>query len=442
MTLRVAIVGSGPAGFYTAEAIAAREADVQIDLIEKLPTPFGLIRAGVAPDHQTTKNVTRRFEKTAMDSRIFFVGNVSLGEDIQLEDLQRLYDAVVIATGAQQDRDPRLPGQDLEGCFGSATFVAWYNGHPEYQHLTPDFSGESAVVIGHGNVGLDVARVLMRSVAGRARTDIARPAASAIDRGAVRQVHFCGRRGALEAKFTNVELRELDALTEANLAVKSGDLPNLDTVSGDDKDSRLKRRNLETLWGFARKPSDPAKPKTLTFRFCLQPVAVLGDRKVEAVRFEHTRVVDGRSEGLGTFEEIPCSLAVMAVGYRSAPIQGLPFDEDGGIVPNEGGRVAEGLYVSGWIRRGPRGVISSNRKDGQEVAEQLLADVRADKTPESAKAGHDGLIDLLGQRGRISLSYADWKRIDDAEVRAAVDGAPRQKFVTRDALMDVLRVTD
>ncbi|MGB0670328.1 MAG: hypothetical protein ACPGNT_02430, partial [Rhodospirillales bacterium] len=287
-----------------------------------------------------------------------------------------------------------------------------------------------AVVVGHGNVGLDVCRVLMRTNEGRARTDIAEPAARALSASRIQRTHFCGRRGALDAKFTNVELRELGALTRARPLVDAADLDVAEPDSSD-RDGRLKRKNLETLRSFVDLPGD--KPGEIRIRFNLQPVEILGGERVEALRFEHTRVEGGKSIGLGTFEEIPCGLVVLAVGYRSQAITGLPFDDEAGIIPNDGGRVDEGVYVSGWIRRGPRGVISTNRQDGGEVAKRLLAEVE----PKGA-AGREGLEALMADRHIGAVNYADWKQIDAHEVQSATDGAPRRKLVTREALMDVL----
>ena len=424
MPVKVAIVGSGPSGFYTAAALMERSDDVEIDIIDRLPTPFGLIRGGVAPDHQTTKKVSRAYEKTALSGPVRFWGNVEIGRDLSLDELRAMYDAVVLAIGSPRDRPLGIPGDDRQGVYGSADFVGWYNGHPDFTDLAPDLNTKNVVVVGNGNVAIDIARVLVKTDAEMADTDIADHAARAIRAAPLTDVYMIGRRGPVEAKFTNVELREMGKLEEAAAIVDPAQLPA--TVEGDmsDRDKRLKERNLATLREFTAQ--DPAgKPKRVHFAFYTRPVEVLGGARVEGLRCERTTVdAAGRSAGTGEFFDIPCGLLVAAIGYRADPIDGVPFDMAGGIVVHRDGRIAPGLYAVGWIKRGPTGVIGSNKPDGDQAAAQVLED-----SPRGIRPGRAALEKLLVGRGVKWVDYGGWKRIDAAEMAAARPGAPRRKFV-------------
>ena len=366
MPLQVAIVGSGPAGFYTAAALIKLDREVRVDIIDRLPTPFGLVRAGVAPDHQSTKNVSRNFERTALNEAVGFFGNVEVGRDLSIAELRDAYDAVVLAVGGPLDRPSGITGADKDGVFGAAAFVGWYNGHPDFRDLDPRLDHPTAVVVGNGNVAIDVARVLIRSPAEMAASDLADHAAVAIHASPITDVHLCGRRGPVEAKFTNVELREMGTLEGCLPVIDGGKLPD-DIGDLEGRDQRLKEKNLATLHEFAeREPAEEAK--RIHFRFFASPVEILGGDKVEGLRFEHTRVENGRAVGTGETFDIDCGLVVNAIGYRSIPFAGVPFDEAAGLVPNGGGRIENGFYVVGWAMRGPTGVISSNRGDGNAAA--------------------------------------------------------------------------
>lgn len=443
LPVSVAIVGAGPAGFYTAEALLQKLPGVQIDFIEKLPTPYGLIRAGVAPDHQTTKNVARKFEQTVRRESVTYFGNVELGRDVQLAELQELYDAVVLAVGSLGDRYIGIPGEDKEGVYGSAVFVGWYNGHPDFRDLNPHFDTAAAVVIGNGNVALDVARVLVKTPAEMATSDIAPYAADAIYASPLTDVYLVGRRGPLEAKFTNVELRELGDLADAAPVVDLADLP-AEARPATGKSGRLQERNLATFRQFAA-AGPSTKRKRVRFRFNALPREILGDRYVKGVRFERSRVDNGRAVGIGQYEIIRCGLVVIAIGYRVIPIPGVPFDSDRGLIPNVEGRVAPGLYAVGWAKRGSSGVIATNRPDGVTCSEQILADVglvqEREKKPtalKEEKPGRVGLERLLAKRGVQVVSFADWEKIDAAEVAAGGGQAPRRKFTTLDEMLDVV----
>ncbi len=434
MPISVAIVGSGPAGFYTAEALASSGDDVSVDFIERLPTPYGLIRGGVAPDHETTKNVQRKYEKTAQRPQVRFYGNVELGRDVSLDELRGMYDAVVLAVGAPRDRALGIPGEDKKGVFGSADYVGWYNSHPDFRDLNPDLNVQAAVVVGVGNVAIDVARLLSRSAEELAATDLADYAEKAIIASPVKDIWILGRRGPIEAKFTNVELREMGKLAESVPLVKAEQLP--DSV-GDlpDREKRLKERNLETLREFvARKPDE--KPKRVHFEFYAAPVEILGGDRVEGLRVERTRVDGGRAVGTGETFDIPCGLVVAAIGYRSNGVPGAPFDDRQGIVPNDDGRVADGLYAVGWIKRGPTGVISSNRPDGVTVAQHIHDDFAGGA--KGSKPGRPALEKLLAERKARIVSFADWKKIEAAEIEAGGGKRPRRKFAVVADMLDCL----
>ncbi len=432
MSINVAVIGAGPSGFYTVDALLKGDQDVRVDIIERLPTPFGLIRGGVAPDHQTTKKVARVYEKTALRDGVGYYGNVEVGRDVTMAELQEIYDAVVLAVGAPRDRKLGIPGEDKTGVFGSADFVGWYNGHPDFTDLQPDLDTGTVVVIGQGNVAVDVARVLVKTPEEMTETDIADHAADAVEASPITDVYMVGRRGPIEAKFTNVELREMGKLDDCQPVIDPDQLP--DEVTGDwsDRDKRLKDRNLATMKEFP--DVDPAgKSKRVHFTFYAKPVEILGGDKVEGIRMEHTRVEDGRSVGTGEFFEVDCGLVIPAIGYFSDPFPGVPFDADNGIVVHEEGRVGDGVYAVGWIKRGPTGVIGTNKPDGDIAATQIFEDVA-----EGSKPGREALEALLAERDVRCLTYQNWESIDAAEVAAAKPGAPRRKFVTIDSMIAAL----
>jgi NADPH-dependent glutamate synthase beta subunit-like oxidoreductase len=431
MPITVAIVGSGPAGFYTADALL-KDGGVQIDIIDKLPTPFGLIRAGVAPDHQTTKKIQQKFETVALQGSVRYFGNVEVGLDISLDELRGMYDAVVLACGAPFDRKMGVPGEDKKGVYGSAAFVGWYNAHPDFRDLDPDLGAKSACIVGVGNVAIDIARVLLKTAEEMADTDLSNCAAQAIQASPLTDVYIIGRRGPIEAKFSNVELREMGRLETCVPQVNPAQLPA--AVEGDwnSRDLRLKERNLATLKEFAE-CGRANKPKAVHFVFYASPVEVLGDERVEGLHLERTRVVDGRSIGTGEMFDIPCGLVIPAVGYRSIPMAGAPFDDRACIIPNEDGRVAAGLYAVGWIKRGPSGVIASNRPDGVVAAEHILQDIVSGSKPGRALLEKH----LVGGNVRMT-DITDWQTIRTAEEAAAKAPAPRAKLATIAEMLAVL----
>ncbi|WP_343519574.1 FAD-dependent oxidoreductase [Sphingomonas sp.] len=424
----IAVIGSGPAGYYTAEACQKQFGDqVRVDIIDRLPVPFGLIRTGVAPDHQSIKGVSRRYEATALTDNVRFVGNVTIGEQVTIAELLDLYDAVVLATGAPRDRPLEIPGADLPGVTGSAAFVGWYNGHPDYAELNPPLTGPGAVVIGNGNVALDVARILAKTQAEFAGSDIVRHALAALEKSSIDTITLLGRRGPHQINMTPKELGELGELERAAPVVDAADFPpELD-------DAMLEpghRKSITHLRNFAAAHVD--KPVHIIFDFFAMPVRIEGDGRVERVIVERTRL-DERGAAIGTGETyaVPASLVVSCIGYRTPPIEGVPYDDRAGRFANDEGRVLPGLYAVGWARRGPTGTIGTNRPDGFAIVEKIAADTQ----PNSGKQGRPALDALLASRGAEVVTFRDWQKIEAAEIAAARDGAPREKFTSIAAML-------
>ncbi len=450
--LRVAVVGSGPAGFYAAGALLGADVAVEVDMIERLPTPWGLVRLGVAPDHPKLKSVSRAYERIAERPGFRFLGNVEIGRDLHHADLARHYDAVIYAVGAQSDKRLGIPGEDLPGSWAATEFVAWYNGHPDFQELEFDLDVECAVVIGNGNVAVDVARMLSLTADELAPTDATGKAIDSIGSSKLKEIVMLGRRGPAQAAFTTPELQELGDLVGADILVDPAEL-ELDAVSEVSlADNTPARRNIEVLRGFAgRSPS--GKARALRLRFLVSPVAVLGDERVEAVEVERNRLVsDGRgglrAEPTGQREIIPCGLLFRSVGYRGVALPEVPFDEGRGTIRNEGGRVVDkegevvpGAYAAGWIKRGPTGVIGTNKKDATETVELLLEDERAGRLARRAGATVDAVDALLAERGVRAVLYEGWTSIDQVE-RAAGEphGRPRAKLVTWEELLQAAEI--
>jgi ferredoxin--NADP+ reductase len=436
--LRVAVVGSGPAGFYAAGGLlASDDPDVEVDMIERLPTPWGLVRLGVAPDHPNIKAVSRAFEKIASQPGFRFFGNVDIGGDVTHEELAERYDAVLYAVGAQTDRQLGIPGEELPGSWPATAFVAWYNGHPDFQELEFDLSHERAVVIGNGNVALDVARMLALTPEELAPTDTTDAAIEAINAAGVREILVIGRRGPVQAAWTPVEVGELGELAGADILVDLRDM-RLDAASEAELEASppTVKRNVDHLRAYAeRRPG--GKPRAIRLRFFASPVAILGDEKVEAIELVRNELVDGRAVATDETEIVPCGIVFRSVGYRGVELPGVPFDAGNGTIPNERGRVRAGLYVAGWIKRGPSGVIGTNKKDATETVELLLADARAGVLP--AASGAD-LEELLGERAVDHVLYSGWEAIDSAERTAGEPrGRPRVKLCTWDELLEAAR---
>jgi ferredoxin--NADP+ reductase len=448
--LSIAVVGSGPAAFYAAGALLAADPPAEVDMLERLPTPWGLVRLGVAPDHPNIKAVSRAFEKIAQRPGFRFFGNVEVGRDVTHEELAEVYDAVLYAVGAQTDRRLAIPGEDLPGSWAATEFVAWYNGHPDFQDLSFDLSHERAVVIGNGNVALDVARMLALNREELAPTDTTDAAIEAILESGIREILVLGRRGPVQAAWTPVELGELGELAEADVAVDPTAL-ELDDASAAELEAApgTVKRNVETLREYAVRPPE-GRPRTIRLRFCVSPAAILGNGRVEAVEVVRNRLepdASGTVRAVPTDDRelIPCGVVFRSVGYHGVPLPGLPFDERGGTLRNEGGRVLDergellaGVYCAGWIKRGPTGVIGTNKKDAVETVELLLEDARAGRLP--GRRSETTLEQLLEHRGAESVVYAGWEAIDELErSRGTEQGRPRVKLCSWDELLAAAR---
>ena len=440
--LRVAVVGAGPAGFYAAGALLASEDPrVEVDLIDRLPTPWGLVRLGVAPDHPNIKAVSRAFEKIAVHPGFRFLGNVEVGRDVTHAELADLYGAVVYAFGAQTDRRLGIPGEDLPGSWPATAFVAWYNGHPDFQDLEFDLSHERAVVIGNGNVALDVARMLALTPDELQPTDTTDEAIAAINAAGVREIVVVGRRGPVQAAWTPVEVGELGELAGADILVDPAEL-ELDPASESELEAAppTVKRNVEHLRSYAARAPE-GKPRAIRLRFLRSPVAILGEERVEAIELVRNELVDGRAKPTQDREVIECGIVFRSVGYRGIPLQGVPFDERSCTVPNDGGRVRDadgvvvpGAYCAGWIKRGPTGVIGTNKKDATETVALLLEDARGERLGSGEPAA--AMDALLEERGVAVVTQTGWQAIDAAE-RAAGEpqGRPRVKLAEWDALL-------
>ena len=432
----IAIVGSGPAGYYTAEA-ASKEwgDDVRVDIFDTLPVPYGLIRTGVAPDHQSIKKVALRYQKTALTDNVRFVGNVHVGRDVSIAELQGLYDAVILATGAPHDRNLGIKGEDLANVVGSAAFVGWYNGHPQFAGLDPNVGGKNAVIVGMGNVALDVARILSKTESELEGSDIVDHALSALRGSQFERITILGRRGPHQIQMTPKELAELMDLERACPQVDPADLPSAEEDASLDPGQR---KSVNLVRDFAALPSGPhsAKPIAIAFDFHASPVRLTGSEgKVAGVEVERQSLENGRAVGTGELYTIPADLVVTCIGYRSSPIDGVPFDEKAGRFANEDGRISSGLYCVGWAKRGPTGTIGTNRPDGYNVVEKVAEDIGDG----GGKAGREGFDALASDRGLDIVTFRDWQKIEQAETAAARDGSPREKFVDIESMFATLR---
>ena len=431
---QIAIVGSGPAGYYAAEAALKLWGEaVHVDVFDTLPVPYGLIRTGVAPDHQSIKGVSRRYEKTALAENVRFVGNIMIGKDISISELRDLYDAVILATGAPNDRSLGIEGEALANVFGSAAFVGWYNGHPQFAELEPDLSGKHAVVIGNGNVALDVARILAKTPEEFDGSDIVTHALDALASSAIERITILGRRGPHQIAMTPKELGELAHLHRASPHVEPGDLPPVDEDEALDPGQRKSVTLLRDFAGFGPEQRE-GKQVEIVFDFFASPRALKGDQTVTAVEVERTELRDGRAVGTGETYELPADIVVACIGYRTSPIPEVPFDESAGRFPNEDGRIAKGLYAVGWAKRGPSGTIGTNRPDGFAVVDLVAAEIGEG----AGKAGCDGFDALAKERGLSPVRFRDWQKIEEAEVANAREGSPREKFVLVEEMIAAL----
>ncbi|PON54962.1 Ferredoxin-NADP+ reductase, adrenodoxin-type [Trema orientale] len=461
-SLRVCVVGSGPAGFYTAEKMLKAHQDAQVDIVDRLPTPFGLVRSGVAPDHPETKVVINQFSRVAQCERCSFFGNVTLGSSISLSELRELYDVVVLAYGAESDRVLGIPGEDLGGIYSAREFVWWYNGHPDCVGLNPDLkSTDTAVIIGQGNVALDVARILLRPTAELATTDIASHALAALKESTIRKVYLVGRRGPVQAACTTKELREVFGIRDLYVHIQKEDLLKTPVDEEELKNNRIQRRIYELLTkAVTTGPSHPSPgQRELHFVFFRKPDRFLQSHGrigyVSGVRLEKAvlqGVEPGKQIAVGTeqFEDLGCGMVLKSIGYKSKPVDGLPFDNKKGIVPNIKGRVLrdsqkgpplleEGLYVCGWLKRGPTGIIGTNLYCAEETVASISEDVKRGLLGSSSnlpKPGREGLRQLLDDRSVRVLPFSAWEKIDSEERRVgSINNKPREKLATWEELL-------
>jgi ferredoxin--NADP+ reductase len=450
--LRIAVFGAGPAGFYaTDELLKNAKQPVRVDLFDRLPTPYGLVRGGVAPDHAKIKAVIKQYEKIAQRPGFRFFGNVTFGQDLTREEVLAHYHHVIFTTGSETDRRMGIPGEDLPGSYSATAFVGWYNGHPDYQHLSFDLRDITAVaVIGNGNVAMDVARILARSTEELSTTDITENSLNVLRQSAVRSIIMCGRRGPAQAAFTNPEIRELAELTGVDLVVRPDELA-LDEANQQFMEAHSSepthQRNLDTLNAQIAKGEGTQARKIYT-RFFVSPVEVLGQQRVEGLRLERNVLVrdergNFQARGTGQYEEISCQMIFRSIGYKGQLLADLPFDDRQGVIPNNEGRVIDPatkeqiprLYVAGWIKRGPSGVIGTNKADAVATVESLLSDIEGQPRPQ-IQGEDDAITTFLTRKDVRYVTFSDWQNIDKAEIANGRSlGKPREKFITVPAML-------
>jgi ferredoxin--NADP+ reductase len=453
--LSVAIVGSGPSGFYAAESLLKTpDLAVRVDMFDRLPTPFGLVRGGVAPDHQKIKSVAAVYERTAQDPRFRYFGAVKAGKDVGVAELAERHDAVIWAVGCESDRHMGIPGEELEGSHSATEFVGWYNGHPDHRRRRFDLSVESVAVVGVGNVAMDVTRILARDPEELAKTDIAGYALEALRESRVKTVWLLGRRGPAEAAYSPGEIEEIGLLGAASLVVdpKEAEVDEVSKAELADPESKKKTEYVQAV----AKAGGRHKERQVRLRFRVSPVELLGEGgRVKAIKLEKNKLVsDGKggvkAVGTGEFETHPVGLVLRSVGYRGIPVPGLPFDEKSGHVPNEAGRVTGGAgqgalpgqYVVGWAKRGPSGLIGTNRADSVATVKALLEDWKGGKLPARADVSLEATLALLKAKGLRPISFADWQKLDKLErERGAKAGKIREKFTSVEEMLAALSET-
>jgi ferredoxin--NADP+ reductase len=451
-SVRAAIIGAGPSGFYAAgQLLACQAPEFAVDVYDRLPTPYGLVRAGVAPDHPKIKSVTKAYDKTSAHERFRFFGHVELGDDVTREQLLQHYHAVVYTMGTSTDKRLGIPGEDLRGSHPATEFVAWYNGHPDHAGLEVDLGAKQVVVVGAGNVAIDVARMLALAASELEITDTADHALEVLSDSGIEEITILARRGPLQAAFTNPELLEMGELERADVEVIGAELDELSQIALQEAD-KTRRRNVEIIQDYAARPRS-GKPITVRFRFLASPVELLGDAHghVRAVRIEDNEIVTGRegalsARGTGRFEEISAQLVFRSIGYTGVAVAGIEFDERRGLIRNEAGRVTDregthqiGEYVAGWIKRGPSGVIGTNKKDAQDTVHKILEDAAAGRLNEPPKHDVDALIAASATQ---VVTWEGWEAIDAVETargEASDPARPRVKLTEWEALREAAK---
>ncbi len=444
--LRVLVVGAGPSGFYTAEALLKDLKDVSVDLMDRLPTPYGLVRYGVAPDHQKIKSVTKMYEKTSQDPRLRFLGNVSFGKNLSYAEAKKHYHAVVYTVGASADRNLGIPGENLLGSMSATEFVAWYNGHPDYCDRIQTLNAQHVAVVGMGNVAVDVTRILAKSVAELRTTDIADHALEVLKDSKVTDIYMLGRRGPAQAKFTTKELRELGELENADIIVNPAEVEvdekSLESIADDPG----MKKNIEILQEFAKKPLE-GKPRRVHLRFLVSPVELLGENSVTHLKLEHNRLDDSlNAVGTGNFETLPMEMVLRSVGYKGVALPDVPFDSKRGVIPNNEGRVLDapngspvkGEYVAGWIKRGPSGVVGTNKVDASDTIKILVAEQANLPAIHAADANPEAVTKLLENKGINYVSFKNWQTLDAHELKlGAEQGRPRVKVTSIEKMLEL-----
>ena len=445
LPLRVAVIGSGPSGFYAVESLLHSGVNVTVDIFDRLPAPYGLVRYGVAPDHPKIKNVIKIYEKTASNPNVSFFGNVHVGEDISIQDMRKYYDAVIIAIGAESDRKLGIQGENYLNSHTATEFVGWYNGHPDYQDRHFDLNHDAAILVGQGNVAMDVCRILCKTIDELKNTDITRTALDVLAQSKIKEVHMIGRRGPVQAAFTPIEIREFGELSDCDPVIDPKEM-ELNEASQAELNNPVRKKNYEILQKLAA-IGNRGKKRKFFIHFYKSPLEILGNGKVEKVSFEKNRLVGEpdkqKSVGTGATEEMPCGIFFRSVGYRGVPIKGLPFQEQAGVIPNIAGRVTDaehmflGLYVTGWIKRGPTGIIGTNKPDSEETVKHLLEDI-PQLTP-CVIRDSNALREYLREKEIRAISFEEWKKIDAAEIaRGTKYGKTREKFVTVEGMLTAL----
>ena len=446
--LEVAIIGSGPSGYYAAQSLFGSEKKINITMFDRLPTPYGLVRGGVAPDHQKIKNVIRIYEKISISPGFQFIGNVLVGKDISIDDLRNNFHATIFACGAETDRKLGIPREDIQGSHTATAFVGWYNGHPDYRDISFDLSQEIAVVVGQGNVAADVSRILSKTADELKQTDIADHALQQLAESKIKEIHVIGRRGPVQAKFTPEELKEFGELEDCNPVVDSSTL-QLNKASQKELESpegRTNVKNFEVFKDFANR-NLTKKNRSCFFRFLEGPIELMGTERLEGILLAKNSLSGDpfkqRAEKTGETVEQKCGILFRSIGYNGIPIEGVPFDEKEGIFPNDKGRlldngsVVNGVYVAGWIKRGPSGIIGTNKPDSVETVNCLLEDI---EKIDGEKSGNSGIMKILSEKHTRAVNYDGWKKIDEAEVkRGEPKGKPREKFTRIEEMLDIIK---
>lgn len=450
--LRVAIVGSGPSGFYATESLIKSGLKTQIDMYERLPVPYGLVRSGVAPDHPKLKQAIQVYAKIAESSEYRFFGNVTIGKDVQISDLKEMYHAVILTCGAESDRRLGIPGEDLKGSYTATEFVGWYNGHPDYRDREFDLSHDTAIIFGQGNVAADVSRILAKTRDELKHTDIAEHALDALDKSNIKHIYVIGRRGPAQAKFTSKELKEFGELADCEPLIDPNELelnPQSETEL-QDKSNAGNRKVFELFQGFSNQTASESKQRRVYFTFLKSPVEILGNDRVEGVRLEKNALsgdaFNQSARGTGEFSEIKTGIVFRSIGYKGVAITDVPFDEKRGVIPNIDGRVTDengtvvpGIYVAGWIKRGPSGIIGTNRADSVATVKSLIDDLESTHYS-NPKPNNEAAVELLNRNGVNFVSFSDWKKIDGSEIaRGEPKGKPREKYTYVKEMLEIIK---